>query len=338
MRAASSRDCLTNGGLLTNATIQASLRTGEVGTLAQTYQSNLYFPSPGFSYFPNPLALFSSLLTNLSHSNYNAGQFEVRKHTRSGMQFQANYTFSKAIGDTLAVRGLEAQLDNGNRRIERGIAEFDQRHAFKMNHFFPLPFGGSHKLHFGNGGLDRLIDGWGVSGFMALYSGSPVGLLSARGTLNRGARSGQNTVDTSLTHAQLLEATGLYMTGNGPYWIDPKHINPNTNQGIAADGAAPFTEQIFFNPQPGSLGSLQRRTLRGPKYTNYDFSVSKMTKITERQTIELHTDFFNIFNHPNFYLTDQNVNNATFGRIAAQNYSNAGVGPRLIQFALTYRF
>ena len=103
---------LPNGGLLTNATIQASLRTGEVGTLAQTYQSNLYFPSPGFSYFPNPLALFSSLLTNLSHSNYNAGQFEVRKHTRSGMQFQANYTFSKAIGDTLAVRGCGPEVDS----------------------------------------------------------------------------------------------------------------------------------------------------------------------------------------------------------------------------------
>ena len=32
------------------------------------------------------------------------------------------------------------------------------------------------------------------------------------------------------------------------------------------------------------------------------------------------------------------VNNAGFGRITSQNYSNDGVGPRVIQFGLYYRF
>jgi hypothetical protein len=253
------------------------------------------------------------------------------------MQFQANYTFSRAIADTLEVRGLEAQLDNANPRIERSIANYDQRHAFKMNHYYPLPLG-EGRLRFGKAGLNRLIQGWAVSGLLALYSGSPVGLLSGRGTLNRGARSGGNTVDTNVTYPELQEATGLFMTGNGPYWIDPKHIYTVTGQGIAPDGAPPFTGQLFFNPQPGSLGGLQRRILRGPAYHSYDFSLSKVTRFAERHTVELHADFFNVFNHPNFYLGDQNVNSATFGRINSQNYSNAGVGPRLVQFGLYYRF
>jgi hypothetical protein len=49
-------------------------------------------------------------------------------------------------------------------------------------------------------------------------------------------------------------------------------------------------------------------------------------------------DAFNVFNHANFFINDQNVNGNNFGRIAGQNYSNDGVGPRLIQYGVIYRF
>ena len=127
------------------------------------------------------------------------------------------------------------------------------------------------------------------------------------------------------------------MTGNGPYWIDPTHVGPDT-RGVAADGAAPFAGQAFFNPQPGTVGNLQRRSLTGPGYWDYNFAVVKNVKITERQSLELHADFFNVFNHPSFFLNDQNVNTASFGKITTQNYANDGVGPRVLQFGLYYRF
>src|SRR5262249_9636549 len=63
------------GGLLTNATVAGLIRTGEAGTLAQTYQTNGLVPD-GFSFFPNQYALFSSLLTNISNSTYNGLQME----------------------------------------------------------------------------------------------------------------------------------------------------------------------------------------------------------------------------------------------------------------------
>jgi hypothetical protein len=49
-------------------------------------------------------------------------------------------------------------------------------------------------------------------------------------------------------------------------------------------------------------------------------------------------DFYNLFNHPNFFINDQNVNNANFGKITSQFTSIDGVGPRLIQFGLYYKF
>ena len=61
---------LPGGGLLTDSTIKSSILSNQIGSLAQTYQAN--------GYFPNPNALYSSELTNLSSSSYNGVQMEVR--------------------------------------------------------------------------------------------------------------------------------------------------------------------------------------------------------------------------------------------------------------------
>jgi len=179
--------------------------------------------------------------------------------------------------------------------------------------------------------------GWAMSGFMVLQSGNPLSILSARGTLNRGSRSGQNTVDVSATRDQLAALTGTFKMGNGPYWFNPSNIGSNT-QGVSPDGTAAFNGQMFFNPQPGSVGNLQRRSLDGPWGKSYNFSLSKEIQFTERQKLEFHAEAFNILNHPNFYISDQTVNGNNFGRYAGQNYSNDGVGPRLLQFGLYYKF
>ena len=324
-------------GSLSNAALLGNMRTGEIGTYAQNVQSLTPYPGLGFSFFPNPYLLYAVMMTNQSTANYNGLQLEVSKRMRNGFQFQANYTFSKALTDANLLRGLDPQIDNASPTVERGRADYDLTHAFKFNHSFPLPIGTGHRLSSTNALLKRVLDGWSLHGFGVIQTGSPVSILSARGTINRGARSGLNTVDTNATLAQLHEFTGLFMTGDGPFWVDPQHIGAD-RRGVAADGAPPFAGQIFFNPQPGTQGSLQKRALDGPPFRSYNFSVVKNFNITERQTLDFHADFFNIFNHPNFFLNDQNINTAGFGRITTQNTSNDTVGPRLIQFGLYYRF
>ncbi len=331
-------DALPSGGSLTASSVNAAILSGEAGSLAQTYQGVGYFPNDNFSYFPNPYLLYSSLFTNRSNSSYNGLQVEVRKRIRNGIQFQANYTFSKALSDAELTRGLEPQLDNSNPGIEKSRSPFDLTHAFKLNHYVPLPFGAGQKWNPGNPVLRRVAEGWGLSGFLLIQSGPPVSILSNRGTLNRGSRStGLNTVDTMLTLDQLKGITGLYITGNGPYFVDPAHI-ASSGLGVAADTDAPFKGQVFFNPQPGSVGSLQRRILDGPGFWDYDFSVSKDTKITERQSLEFRADMFNVFNHPNFFAGDQLVNSSTFGKITGLESSGNRVTNRVFQFGLFYRF
>lgn len=337
---------LPSGGLLTNATVRNLIQTNEAGTLAQIYQTNALLPQddPNFSFFPNRYSLITALLNNISHSTYNAAQFEVRKRMRNGLQIQANYVFSKALSDAEATRGWEALLDNNNRAIEKARSPFDLTHAFKLNHYLPLPFGPGRKWNSGNSVVSRMAGGWALSGFLLIQSGPPVSIeagtvaAQGRGTLNRAARSANNTVDTPLTLSELKAITGLYKSGNGVFFIDPKHIDPVTRQGVASDIDPPFAGQVFFNPQAGTVGSLQRRILDGPGFWDYDLSISKSTRIRERHTIDFRADFFNVFNHPNFFAGDQNVNSATFGRITSMFGSGHGVDVRRLQFGLFYRF
>jgi hypothetical protein len=78
--------------------------------------------------------------------------------------------------------------------------------------------------------------------------------------------------------------------------------------------------------------------LSGPWFDNYDMSLRKNIHFTERHTLELRADFYNLFNHPNFFVGDQNINATNFGKITSMFYAADGVGPRIIQGGLYYRF
>jgi hypothetical protein len=71
--------------------------------------------------------------------------------------------------------------------------------------------------------------------------------------------------------------------------------------------------------------------------------VLKSTRLTENVRLQFRSEFFNIFNHPNFALPNVTVNSAGFGSIASTPDVAAGNplgdgGPRLVQFALKLLF
>ncbi len=83
------------------------------------------------------------------------------------------------------------------------------------------------------------------------------------------------------------------------------------------------------------FGNLGRNIYRGPFQQNWDFSLIKNIRLTERQSLRFTADFFNIWNHANFanpVATDVE-SPGNFGVIT----STKGV-PRLIQFSLRYAF
>jgi hypothetical protein len=323
----------SSAGLLTNATIVNLIQTQQVGELAHTYQINRLTP-PGFSFYQNPLSLGLNVMTNYSNANYNALQLDYTRRFRD-TQFQVNYAFSKVMSDAAgdSQAQFEPFLDINNGAIERSRTPYDVTHALKGNFFWELPVGKGKKWDMG--WANHVIGGWAASGIMTYQTGNPISIMSYRGTFNRGNRSNtQNgTTATALVNkGQLDSVVGFRMTGNGPYIVDTSIIGTD-GRGVNVDGQAPYSGQVFFHPNAGTLGTLQRRYFSGPTWFNFDFAAQKTFQVLERHSLQIRMTSTNFFNTPTFYSGDQNIASVNFGRL-----TSAQTSPRRIQFELFYRF
>ncbi len=323
---------LDRGGLLGDPTVGGLIETGEPGDLAALYILNDFTEGTDVSFRPNQNTFVADMITNYSNSTYHALQVEVRRRLQSGLQFQANYTFGKTLTDSSGTQvRFDPFLDIDQAELERARAEFDVNHVFNANFVWALPFGAEYGRPLGN--LDKLVSGWTLSSILTWQSGAPVSVLSGRGTLNRGARSGQNTATSSQTKGELDEVVGFRMTGDGPFFIASSAINPRDNSGVAPDGDDPFSGQVFFHPEPGELGNLQRRIFTGPSAFVFDLALDKDIPLTETRELRFGARIQNLLNHPSFYSGNHFLDSTQFGRI-----SDVVVGARVIEFQLRYSF
>ena len=78
-------------------------------------------------------------------------------------------------------------------------------------------------------------------------------------------------------------------------------------------------------PPFGTLGNSGRDSLNNPNFVNFDFALFKDTKLTEKVTMQLRAEFFDILNHPNFVVGNQVYLMGTAGTVspssAGANYS-----------------
>ena len=99
--------------------------------------------------------------------------------------------------------------------------------------------------------------------------------------------------------------------GSGEFFGRPDIVgNPYAGKGginllNLAAFAAPCTVDRQSSNQLGSCinghpGNEGRNAFNAPNFTNFDFSLTKTTHLTKTVAMELRSDFFNIFNHPNF--------------------------------------
>lgn len=323
---------LSGGGQLGNSDVRNLIQTGQVADLAFLYQSNGLNGKVNF--FNNPYAIAADILTNYSNSTYNALQLEAKHQLKSGLSIGANYTFSKVLSDADGDSQTRFQnfLDSNNPKLDRARANFDLTHMIKAYGFYDLPFGKGKR--FGFGPLNRLIGGWTASATMVWQSGAPYSILSGYGTLNRSSsgRSYYNGADTTLQGSALFNAVSFHMTGNGPYIVPTSAINPADGTGVNQGGPA-FAGELFFNPGPGQLGTLQRRMFNGPWDFDIDASVKKQIDFNERLKAEIRMDAYNALNHATFWVGDQNINANTFGEVASMFFN-----PRVLQFGAYFKF
>lgn len=239
-------------------------------------------------------------------SVYHALQMKAEKRFSEGLSFLAAYTWSKSIDDAstlFASRGDRNFAQNQNNlRAERGLSNFDVRHRFTISYIYELPFGkGKALLKQARGWTNAVAGDWQLTGIVALQSGQPF--------------TPQVSIDNS---------------GTGQFADRPNIIgDPKTGE-RGPDGW--FDPKAFAVVAPGSFGNAGRNILTGPSFKTVDFGVFKSLHLTEGQRLQFRTEFFNLFNHPNFNLPRLFIDQPTAGKISTAKPS------RQIQFALKYIF
>jgi carboxypeptidase family protein/TonB-dependent receptor-like protein len=258
-----------------------------------------------------------------AYSHYHSLQTTVSRRWGAGY-FQAAYTWSKSTDATSSGNTAlnTAFNDESNISNSRGLSDFDRTHRFVVSYRYELPF-----YKDAEGWKRVALSGWAISGITIFQSGTPFSVLdSAAGTafigggLQSGTSGGQllgPSISAGKTHGDIHDRLSGY--------LNPDNFTTAPILPIAAGGDGAVT--LF--------GNLGRNIYRGPHQQNWDFSLLKNFKITERQALRFTTDFFNLWNHANFAnpaVTDVE-NPAAFGKIV----STVGT-PRLIQFSLRYSF
>jgi len=256
---------------------------------------------------PNTACTFGTLsrIDSGGNSNYNAFWATVNKHFSRGFQFLASYTWAKSFDYNSLSTGETIPLQNSyNPRGDYGPSEFDVRNRLVVSGFYELPFKSN-----------RLVSGWQMGVISQAQSGNPLTplLVTAVGP----------GVDLTLRP----DVTGpVRVLGSPLHWFADTSVFqvPCTGPGGGA---------------PCHPGDLQRDSVPGPNFVNTDFNITKDTKITERVNLQFRTEFFDIFNHPNFGNPNMTTTSSTFGQITSTRFPAGDFGSaREIQFAMKLTF
>ena len=289
-------------------------------TFANAIARSLYQGINGYSGF--------QLFANDAYSHYNSLQTTLSRRWAAGY-FQAAYTFSRSTDATSTGNTAFNTAFNNEFTLadSRGLSDFDRTQRLVVSYRYDLPF---FKGETGAKGM--LLSNWAVSGITIAQSGEPFSVLdSGAGTAFLGAGFTPGTLTGSLAGGSTI-ASG-YSTGS----IGSRVANGYLNPAAFTPAAQLYPAQCLLNSNfcTTGFGNLGRNVFRGPGQQNWDFSLIKNIKITERQNLRFTTDFFNMWNHPNFgnpTVTDVEAG-SSFGKIT----SLVGT-PRLIQFSLRYSF
>ncbi|HLJ76946.1 MAG TPA: TonB-dependent receptor [Acidobacteriaceae bacterium] len=240
-------------------------------------------------------------------SSYHGLQTKLQAQTSHGLVFLLTYTWSKAMSDAgdllngtgadtlraYAVPGLGPMFDYS-------LADFDIRNVVHFSGIYDLPFGKGRQFMNHGGIANQVLGGWSGEWIVTLQGGQPLGFGCHSGTASG---LGCNDILLPGKSPQLGKHITTLGGYHGPFWFG--------NQ-------AAFSQPCLLGGAPGALAPIagsapncvplngaaalgdKRDQTTGPGIHNFDFGVHKMFPFTERYSLEFRSEFFNIFNHPNF--------------------------------------
>ncbi|HET7183215.1 MAG TPA: TonB-dependent receptor [Terriglobales bacterium] len=302
---------------------------------------------------------------NIGFSTYHSGQVTLSHRFAHGLYLQAGYTRSKNIDNVSGSQSTD-ELNNtragqaganvlnnlANYQQNRAVSDFDRPNRFVLSYSWDLPVPKS-----GIWG-SQLFQGWTIAGLAQYQNGLPfsitdsfsgrafgggtgTGLLVCRPVAEQIATLPGCTPGTVTTVSQLLlpgSAGGHPDNFMNPNFVSVAQVvGPCTSQSPTRGAGVTNTTCAASNASaPTTYGNVPRNAFRGPFQQDWDLSVIKHFKISERHSFQFRGDFFNLFNHPVLSTTPTSV--ALSSPATFTQFTNTAIPARIIQLGLKYSF
>ena len=273
-------------------------------------------------------------------NNYNSLFIQLQRRMSNGLALQAAYTYAK----DMMSNGVDFnnQFDFSNTHAPYLL---DQRHRLVISGVYQ-PFSGRH---FDSRFASGLLSNWTVSTIMLFSSGRPYAALLDNSCTTFGGDSGDALIRRSAVRRLDTGDEGGGSCPEASSTLNDSAVNQSTsNSALGINGAGP-------SPAVG-LNSFY-----GPWTQQIDVGLARQIPLTERQSIILQVQAFNLLNHANYYVQNGNGVNPvqylpagnTCGDGQSQTQTcylvpesgfkqlqiiNALYGPRVFQFSFKWNF
>jgi hypothetical protein len=236
----------------------------------------------GVAQLLRPYPHFGDISTTLpiGYSWYHSMQVAIEKRMSSGLTFQSSWTYSKFMEAT-------GYLNPTDPFLEEVISPQDYTHRFVLSAIYELPFGrGKRFFPQMHRAVDGVFGGWQLQGWYEGQTGDVLGFGNAifNGNLN----------DIPIPVSERTAER----------WF-------NVDAGFNRD-----SRQVLAN----NLRTLnsQFNGVRADGINNFDLSLFKNFRISERSRLQLRLESFNSLNHVQFAAPNTNPINAAFGSITGE--------------------
>ena len=273
---------------------------------------------------PLPLVTLVSYTESEATMNYNALQVTGRKRASKGLEFLANYTYSKSLSNNLGYYGAggvssqSAYWQNAyDGAADYGPAFFDSKNIFSFSGYYDLPFGRGKMFGSGVNRLtDSVIGGWKLGAIASLHSGFPITMSSAQ-----------------FYHVN-------QRTDRGNHYRPLVIRNQSTNHWFGTDPSSEICASdqdngtcAYGQESSTGFGTARVGSERAPGFKDFDLAASKRVAVTEGSSLEFRADMFNALNTVSLGPPNADVSSASWGQITTTNSTE-----RQIQLALKYTF
>ena len=246
--------------------------------------------------------------------NYNSLQTTVQRRFARGLTIGGQWTYGHSIGNTGGSNEAQTAVDPYNFNADRGDNAFDIRHSANVTALYELPIGRSRRyLGKSNALAEGFLGGWQVGGTWNGRTGLPVDVKITRpGIVYRDTRNGAYVNSPIVVGSQVMTVPVVNVSGGGAF--------RNVRRPDVVAGVNPFLttsdKRVFLNPAafampaPGTFGNLGRGAIHGPGMSQFDLTLHKRFRLTEKFNLEFRSELYNLFNRANFANPPAALNNA----------------------------